>query len=120
VARPGGELDWTTNFDKDARLGTFVDELVDSSDTLLLGRKLTPGFIGHWENVARQPNTLEYHFAQKMVRIPKIVFSKTMHRDGGAAFVSSLIQYNLIDELNFSSTRSRLARAFASSPRQKA
>jgi hypothetical protein len=46
--------DW---FDKDKPLGAFVDELADTSDTILLARK--------------------------MVRIPKVVFSRTLrHIDG--------------------------------------
>ena len=104
----------------------FVNELTDSSDTLLLGRKMI--FVDYWENV--KPDSPEYLFAKKMVNISKIVFSKTIKsvagknivvengdlvtevnklkgkegKDilvyGGATFVSNLISENLIDELN--------------------
>ena len=91
---------------------------------------MTDGFVKYWEHVLTQPNNPEYSFGQKMVRLPKIVFSKTVTkiegqnvrvesgpivdavnrlksqtgRDiivyGGATFVSSLIENGLIDELN--------------------
>lgn len=129
VAGPGGELDWMTDFDQDKQLGPFVDDMADTSDTILLGRKMAPGFVSFWEGASTKPGML-YDFAQKMVRTPKIVFSRTVrHFDGqnvrvesgdlieavnqlkrqpgkdllvygGAGFVSSLIQHNLIDELN--------------------
>lgn len=127
VAGTAGELDWMT-FDMDEKLLNFIVNLTDSSDTILMGRKMTEGFVTYWENV--QPDSPEFMFAQKMVNIPKIVFSKTVKniagknvtiengdlvtainklknqegKDiivyGGANFVSSLIKHNLIDEVN--------------------
>jgi dihydrofolate reductase len=129
VAGPEGQLDWMT-FDMDEKLLSFINLLTDTSDTILLGRKMTEGFINYWEHVITQPNSPEYSFGQKMVRIPKVVFSKTVkHVEGqnvktehgpivdavtrlksqagkdiivygGATFVSSLIENRLIDELN--------------------
>jgi dihydrofolate reductase len=129
VAGPQGQLDWMT-FDLDEKLLAFITHLTDTSDTILLGRKMTDGFINYWEPVASKPNSPEYEFAQKMVNMPKIVFSKTLHKVegknvrvengpivdtvnrlknqsgkdivvyGGATFVSSLIENRLIDELN--------------------
>jgi dihydrofolate reductase len=97
-----------------------------------MGRKMTEVFISYWENlVNNQPGSPGFQFAQKLVNIPKIVFSKTITtvtgknirvengdlvstinnlknksgKDllvyGGANFVSSLIKNNLIDELIF-------------------
>ena len=129
VAGPQGQLDWMT-FNMDEKLLAFITQLTDTSDTILLGRKMTPGFIGYWEKVVTKPESPEYSFGQKMVRMPKIVFSKTLQRVdgqnvrvehgdvveavnqlkrqagkdivvyGGASFVSSLVQHDLIDELN--------------------
>ena len=129
VAGPGGELDWMT-FDMDEKLLSFINHLTDTSDTILLGRKMTEGFIKYWEHAITQPNSPEYSFAQKMVRMPKVVFSRSINRVegqnvqvenhpiidavnrlksqtgkdivvyGGATFVSSLIENRLIDELN--------------------
>ena len=128
VAGPEGQLDWMT-FDMDDRLLKLINHLTDTSDTILLGRKMTAGFISYWEGV--QPQSPEYSFAQKMVDTPKIVFSKTLTRIdgknvrvengdlvqavnrlkslpgkdivvyGAATFVGSLIEHDLIDEVNF-------------------
>jgi len=127
VAGPEGQLDWMTR-PLDDQLIAFIVHLTDTSDTILLGRKMTEGFINYWENVKQ--DSPEYTFAQKMVNTPKIVFSKTLKsvagknvrvengplvdavnrlknqpgKDivvyGGATFVSSLVQNRLIDELN--------------------
>lgn len=127
VAGPEGQLDWMT-FDMDEKLLQFITHLTDTSDTILMGRKMTEGFIKYWESV--KTSSPEYDFAQKMVNIPKVVFSKTIKQVagknvrvengpvvdavnrlknqsgkgiivyGGATFVSSLIENRLIDELN--------------------
>jgi len=130
VAGPEGQLDWMT-WDMDEKLLAFISHLTDTSDTILLGRKMTEGFIKYWEHVITQPESPEYSFGRKMVDTPKVVFSKTLNhvagqnvrlengdmveavnklkkapgKDivvyGGATFVSSLIEKSLIDELNF-------------------
>jgi dihydrofolate reductase len=128
VAGPDGQLDWMTRA-MDEKLLAFINHLTDTSDTILLGRKMTEGFINYWERAITQPNSPS--FAQKMVTIPKVVFSKTINKVagqnvrvengplaeavnrlkgqagkdivvyGGATFVSSLIENGLIDEFNF-------------------
>ena len=127
VAGPNGESDWMT-FATDERISNRVNELTDTSDTILLGRKMTDGFVDYWTSVLDNPESPEYSFAQKMIDTPKIVFSRTVieskwvnttvangdvaeeieklkNRDGkdivvygGADFVSSLIKRRLIDE----------------------
>jgi dihydrofolate reductase len=129
VAGPEGQLDWMT-FDMDPGLIAFINHLTDTSDTILLGRKMTAGFVQYWEHAATQKGSPEYEFAQKMVGLPKVAFSRTVkHVDGknvrvengeigaavkqlksqpgkdmivygGATFVSSLIEHGLIDEMN--------------------
>jgi dihydrofolate reductase len=129
VAGPEGQLDWMT-WEMDEKLIAFITHLTDTSDTILLGRKMTEGFVKYWEQVITQPDSPEYSFGQKMVDIPKVVFSRTVGsiegrnvrvengplvdevkrlksgsgKDvivyGGASFVSSLISNRLIDELN--------------------
>jgi dihydrofolate reductase len=79
VGRQNGDLDWMT-WDWDDKIKTHVDKLTDSVDTILLGRKMTPGFISHWTNVIANPNNPEYPFARKMVDIPKVVFTKTLSK----------------------------------------
>lgn len=130
VAGPEGQLDWMT-WDMDEKLLAFINHLTDTSDTILLGRKMAPGFLQYWEAMVKKPESPEYAFARKMVDTPKIVFTKTLSsidgqnvrlekgdltrvidqlkkapgKDiivyGGATFVSSLMENSLIDELNF-------------------
>lgn len=127
VAGQNGELDWMT-FKWDKPLEKLVNDLTDSSDTIILGRKMTDGFVSYWTSVTQ--DSIEYDFAQKMNNTPKVVFTKTLDESpwpntslakgdlvdeinalknttgkdivvyGGATFVSSLLDANLIDELN--------------------
>jgi dihydrofolate reductase len=129
VAGPNGEMDWMLR-EMDGDLMDFVNDLTDSSDCIVMGRKLAEGFIPYWENVIANPQDPQYAFGQKMVHTPKVVFSRTLTKSfwdnttlakgelasainklkngdgkdiivyGGAGFVSNLIAENLIDELN--------------------
>ncbi len=131
VAGPNGEMDWMMSEDEDDEAKNRVNELIDSSDTILMGRKMTEGFVNYWTSVLENPESPEYAFAKKMVDTPKVVFTKTLDESpwantvlakgdlleevnrlknqtgkdilvyGGADFVSSLIKENLIDEYNF-------------------
>src|SRR5580765_1602779 len=79
VGGPNGELDWMT-WTWDDKLKDYVNELTDSVDTILLGRKMTEGFISHWTNIMKnQPDDPSYPFAKKMVDKPKVVFTKILH-----------------------------------------
>jgi dihydrofolate reductase len=80
VAGPDGQLDWIwlPNAEKDPASFLKIIELAASCDTILLGRKMTPEFIKHWENVVDNlPDSPEQPLAQLMVNHRKIVFSKT-------------------------------------------
>lgn len=129
VAGPNGESDWMS-FDADDELSAFMNALTDSCDTLLLGRKMSEGFVDYWTSVLENPESPVYQFAQKIVDYRKIIFTKTLDESadantvlakgdiveevtrlrnqpgkdiivyGGANFVSSLIGENLIDEYN--------------------
>jgi dihydrofolate reductase len=125
VAGPNGENDWMT-WNPDDEFMEFLNSSFDSSDTILLGRKLADGFIRFWENALdKNPDT---PFAKKIVDTPKVVFTKTLDKStwnnttlakgnlaeeiaslkkqtgkdilviGGAGFVSSLIKEGLINE----------------------
>lgn len=129
VAGPNGEQDWVWLAGPDEVGFRTIIELAESCDTILLGRKMTRGFIDHWENVVdNQPDNPTQPLAQLMVNMRKVVFSHTQTaitgrnvevengdlatavqalkkepgKDimvyGGASFVSSLIDLNLIDE----------------------
>src|SRR3989344_399233 len=127
VAGPAGELDWML-WDWDDELKQYVTGLTDSVGTILLGRKMTDGFVNHWANVASKPDNPEFSYGKKFTDMPKVVFTKTLAQSkwpntivangnlndevlnlkkqkgkdlmvyGGAGFVSSLIKENLIDE----------------------
>src|SRR5256885_14744638 len=77
IAGQEGQLDWMT-FDMDEKLLAYINRLTDTSDTILLGRKMTEGFVKYWEGVLTKPDSPEYSFAQKMVGYPKVVFSHTV------------------------------------------
>jgi dihydrofolate reductase len=128
VGGVNGEQDWLERNQDSEFIKLYQKDIVDSADTLLLGRKMTDVFISHWESQYDNPNAV---FARKLVDISKIVFSKTittitgknvrvengdlvtiinqLKREkgkdilvyGGASFVSSLVKHNLIDEYNF-------------------
>src|SRR5882762_11805704 len=133
VAGPNGELDWMNSKMEmeDDKLLQYINFLIDSSDTILMGRKMTDGFVNYWTNVVKNPKSPEYPFAKKMVDVPKVVFTRTLDESrwpntvlakgdiveevnklknpqgkdllvyGGAGFVSSLIKHDLIDEYHF-------------------
>ncbi len=129
VAGPNGELDWM-QWNWDDQLKKHVSELTGSMDCILLGRKMTDGFISHWSSVAANPDNSEFVFGKIMYNTLKVVFTKTLDRSvwentilakgdiveevkklknkngqdiivyGGAGFVSSLVSKGLIDEYN--------------------
>ena len=125
VAGPNGENDWMT-WNPDKEFMAFLNSNYESSDTMLLGRKLADGFINYWESALnKNPDT---PFAKQIVDMQKVVFTKTLDKStwnntilakgnlaeeiaslknqngkdiivfGGAGFVSSLIKEGLIDE----------------------
>jgi dihydrofolate reductase len=127
IGGPNGELDWMT-WEWDDELKEYADKIHQPVDTILLGRKMTDGFIKHWTAVAANPADEEHEFAKKMINTPKIVFTRTLDRSdwpnteiatgdlaeevnklkdkeggdiivyGGAEFDTSLIKAGLIDE----------------------
>ncbi|MEX2234070.1 MAG: dihydrofolate reductase family protein [Cyclobacteriaceae bacterium] len=97
VAGPNGELDWMT-WEKDERLIKFINDLTDSSSTIILGRKMTDGFMNYWEGVIKnQPDSPEFSFAKKMVDTPKVVFTKTLDKSPWTN--TTLAKGNLADEI---------------------
>ena len=78
VAGPNGEQDWVMLAGPDEFGFRKIIELADSCDTLLLGRKMTRGFIDYWENmVDNLPDNPAQPLAQLIVNTRKIVFSRT-------------------------------------------
>lgn len=129
IAGTNGEMDWMVwNWDDELKL--YVEDLTNSVDCIILGRKLAEGFIPHWSRVAANPKDPEFVAGRKFTDLHKVVFTKTIDnspwdntvlakgelfdeikklkekigRDiivyGGATFVSSLISHKLIDDFH--------------------
>ena len=98
IAGPNGEMDWML-WDQDSESEAYVNNLTDSSDTILLGRKMTEGFVNYWTDVVNnQPESREFSFAKKMVDKPKVVFTKTLEESPWAN--TTLAKGELADEIN--------------------
>jgi dihydrofolate reductase len=127
IAGLNGEMDWMV-WNWDDKLKKYVFELTEPVDTIILGRKMTDGFVSHWSDLMTKPDDPFYAFAKKMIETPKVVFTKTLNKSewvntdiatgdltdeinklkrkngkdiivyGGASFDSSLIKAGLIDE----------------------
>src|SRR2546421_12027029 len=80
VAGPEGQLDWMTRNLDEGGIARIV-QLTDTSDTILLGRKMTEGFIRYWESV--EPESPEYGCARKMVDTPNVELSNTLTHVAG-------------------------------------
>ncbi|MES2645955.1 MAG: dihydrofolate reductase family protein [Bacteroidota bacterium] len=127
IAGPNGEMDWMV-WNWDETLKSYISELTEPVDCIVLGRKLAEGFIPYWASVAADTGNPEHTAGIKFTETSKIVFTRTLTestwentrlatRDlvteikelkqqdgkdiiayGGATFVSALIKAGLIDE----------------------
>ena len=125
-----GQLDWMT-WKWDEKLTEYMAKLTASIDTVLLGRKMTDGFITNWAKAASNPESPEHEYGKIFTDLPKVVFTKTLESSswpnailakgnlteevnklksakgkdiivyGGSTFVASLISEGLIDEYHF-------------------
>jgi len=77
VAGLNGKNDWMT-WNPDDEFITFMISMLDTSDTLLLGRKTAESLIKFWEDTANKNPA--HPFAKKIVDIPKVVFTKTLEK----------------------------------------
>jgi dihydrofolate reductase len=126
ISGPNGEMDWMV-WDWDNELKQYVEEITEPVDCIVLGRKLAQGFIPHWAanpelegavkinstkkvvftktldksdpEVASWENTdlAKGDLAEEIIKLKK-QDGKDIIAYGGAAFVSALIQHDLIDE----------------------
>jgi dihydrofolate reductase len=84
IAGPNGEMDWMV-WNWDDKLKKYVFELTEPVDTILLGRKMTDGFVSYWSDVMTKPDDpssidRSHVFAKKMIETPKVVFTKTLKK----------------------------------------
>ena len=97
VGGPNGELDWMT-WDWDNKLKSYVSELTDTVDTILLGRKMTDGFISYWSIVLKDKNNPEYDAAKIFIDTPKVVFTKTLEKSEWVN--TELAKGDIVEEVN--------------------
>lgn len=95
VAGPNGEHDWSMGR-ADEVLWQYMNEVADSADTLLLGRKMAQDFVGHFEAVP--PDSPKYAFAKKMVNFRRVIFTKTLNEPFGIN--TELAKGDFADEIN--------------------
>lgn len=125
---PNDEQHWVTWAWDEIR--PYVPGLLDSTDTILIGRKLAVDYIPYWQDVNTKPDDPMYEAAQRIVRAKKVVFTKTLDKSewdntelakgdlaneikklknqngkdiivyGGSSFVSAIIKEGLIDEFH--------------------
>jgi len=126
---PNDEQTWVT-WDLDGIKQSVID-LLDATDTILIGRKLAIDYIPFWQDTVTKPDDPMYEFAKRIVSAKKIVFTKTLEKSvwdntelakgnladeikklknqsgkdivvyGGSSFVSALIKEGHIDEFRF-------------------
>ncbi|HEY3389900.1 MAG TPA: dihydrofolate reductase family protein [Prolixibacteraceae bacterium] len=126
---PNDMQQWVT-WDLDC-IKQYVIDLLDTSDTILIGRKLAADYIPFWQETVTKPDDPMYEFATRIVNAKKIVFTKTLDKSiwdntelakgnltdeikklksqdgldiivyGGSSFVSSLIKEGLIDDFHY-------------------
>jgi dihydrofolate reductase len=81
IAGPNGEMDWMVGDWDDDKLKNRVFELTEPVDTIILGRKMTDGFVSYWSDIMMtKPDDPFYELAKKLMEIPKVVFTKTLKK----------------------------------------
>lgn len=125
---PNDEQQWVTWAWEE--IGSDVLALADSTDTILIGRKLAIDYIPYWESVYTNPADEMYEVSKRVVNHKKVVFTKTLEKSewnnteiatgdltqevnrlkaqegkdiivyGGSSFVAALVQAELIDEFH--------------------
>ncbi len=81
IAGPKGEMNFVTDIFGE-EMGKYEDALVNSADTLILGRVTYESFAGAWPKVPDNPNVSEGEkaYARKLNSMHKIVFSKSLKK----------------------------------------
>src|SRR5688500_4772348 len=74
---PNDEQRWVTWAWDEIR--PHVMELLNSSDTILIGRKLAVDYIPYWQDVYTKPNDPMHEVAKGIVSAKKVVFTKTFN-----------------------------------------
>jgi dihydrofolate reductase len=89
IEGPNGEMDWAMEEDEDTWKDVF--EMLSQVDTLILGRRMYPGYEQYWLSVLANPGGIlplsgrvasknEIAYARLADRTPHIVLSRTLDR----------------------------------------
>lgn len=98
---PNDEQHWVTWAWEEIR--SHVLALADSSDTILIGRKLAIDYIPYWQDTFTRPDDPMHEVAERIVAMKKVVFTKTMKPSDpqvGTWNNTVLATGNLVDEVN--------------------
>jgi dihydrofolate reductase len=126
---PDDEMKWIT-WDLDEVQKQYTIDLLDTSDTIIMGRKLAENFFPAWEARVKQTDHPMNDYAVRIVNARKVVFTNSLDKSiwertelakgnlieeinklkkqsgkdiivyGGSSFVASLINEKLIDEFH--------------------
>jgi dihydrofolate reductase len=77
ITGPNNEMDWLVWDDNDIK---YLNEITESVDTIIMGRKIVDEFIPYWTEVMNKPDYPWYAFAKKMIETPKVMFTKTLNK----------------------------------------
>jgi dihydrofolate reductase len=75
---PDDEQKWVTWAWNDIR--SHVLAFLDTSDTILIGRKLADDYIPYWQDVNIKPENPMHEVAKRIAAAKKIVFSKSLKK----------------------------------------
>ena len=89
ITGENGEMDWML---WNKKLDEFADDIIDSSDLILLGRKTAQEFLDYWPDDKSE-------FARKINECPKIVFSRTIKNIKSKSTNVSVINENILEEM---------------------
>lgn len=83
----------------DEKLDQYIFSTIDSSDTILLGRKTVDEFVTYWEDVANNhPEDPQHALARNLADTPKVVFTKTLKESTWNN--TTLATGDLVEEVN--------------------
>jgi dihydrofolate reductase len=98
---PNDEQHWVTWAWEEIR--PHVLALSDSSDTILIGRKLAVDYIPYWQDTFTRHDDPMHEVAERIVAAKKVVFTKTMtpsHPQVSSWNNTVLATGDLVDEVN--------------------
>ncbi|HSR17555.1 MAG TPA: dihydrofolate reductase family protein, partial [Ignavibacteriaceae bacterium] len=100
---PNDEQKWVTWAWDEIR--PHVLGLLDSSDTILIGRKLAVDYIPYWQDVNTKPDDPMNEAAKRIVAAKKIVFSRSLKKPaspaGGSIWDNTEVSNgNFVKEIN--------------------